>query len=127
MSALAAAERYALIMLGGLAGTTWRLGDVDAAIDHYEQVIEQMRKAPVQKLFSMGNFLTGLADAYTARSEIAKTLAAIREGRSLLESAGVPWTITESDVVRMMMAGGVKTPLGLQGMFTPNSLPAKRR
>lgn len=111
----AGADRYALIALGGLGDVALALGDRPVARARYEEAVAKMRAAPVRNMYSMGNFLAGLADIYTESGEADKAMSAIRESRLLLEATGLEWAPDDYDAMRIALRGQVRNAARVAG------------
>ena len=64
------AERYALFTLAQLGEIAWALGDLDAALAGYGEVVALLRKAPLTKVM-LGLCLSNLAGVHTERGELS--------------------------------------------------------
>jgi hypothetical protein len=123
---VAGAERYVLIMLGGLAQTTWELGDLDAAVGRYQEVMTLMCKAPIKNVFSLRWVLSALAAVYTERGELEKAQVAMRDCGSFLDKAGEVWIVSDHDVLLAGLVGNI-TNAGRVAGYLDSTFVAKNR
>lgn len=91
--------------LAQLADLTWALGDLDAALTAFGEVVAMMRKPTITRKTSLGFALANLAGVLTERGEPDEALAAFREGLPLLIDAGVAWIFADHLALRAALAG----------------------
>ena len=120
----AGAERSVLNTLGNLAETSWALGDLDAAVAGFREMIELMRKAPLNMRALLGHYLSNLAGVLTERGNLDEALAAAREGLPLAKDGGHTWYFIDHVGLRAALAGKVANAARLAG-FADSAFAAK--
>ena len=108
-------RREELRMLGNLAELTWTLGDLDAALARFREVIELSRNSPLTTKTTLGFSLTNLAGLLAERGELDEALAAAREGLPLLRHGGVAWVNMDHFALMAALAGDVERAARIAG------------
>ncbi len=110
------AEFAARALLAILADLTWALGDLDAAVDGFGEVVAMMRSPAITRKISLGYALTNLAGVLTERGELDDALAAAREGLPLLtQGGGLAWRFMDHLALRGALAGKFANAARLAG------------
>jgi tetratricopeptide (TPR) repeat protein len=118
------AESAALAVLGILADATWALGDLDAALTAFVEIVARMRQSPLARKYVLGVSLANLAGLRTERGELHEALAAAREALPLLHDAGMAWNVLDHLALRAALAGKVANAAYLAG-FVDSTYAAK--
>jgi predicted ATPase/DNA-binding winged helix-turn-helix (wHTH) protein len=118
------AESAALSVLGILADATWALGDLDAALSAFVEIVARMRQSSLARKYVFGVSLTNLAGLRTERGELHEALAAAREGLPLLHDAGIAWNVLDHLALRAALAGKRVNAARLAG-FADSAYTAK--
>jgi predicted ATPase len=75
-----------------LGDLTWAMGDLNAAISAFGEVVALMRRSTISRKPALGWALANLAGVLTERGELDQAMAAAREGLPLLaEVGGLAW------------------------------------
>jgi len=108
-------RREELRMLGNLAELTWILGDLDAALARFREVVERSRNSPLTTKTTLGFSLTNLAGLLVERGELDEALAAAREGLPLLRDGGVAWVNMDHFALLAALAGDIERAARIAG------------
>jgi predicted ATPase len=111
----AGAPRNALNMLSMLAESAWALGDLDAALAGFLEVIPQLRALWPQPRNMLGAQLLYLAGVQTERGELDAALATAREGLPLLTGEGNAWPMLDHVALRAAAAGMTENAARIAG------------
>jgi predicted ATPase len=84
----AGAERAAAELCGSLADTNWALGELDAAVAGFREVIAQLRASNRGTKLILGLNLTNLAGVLVERGDVEEALSVAREGIELRKAGG---------------------------------------
>jgi hypothetical protein len=110
------AEFAARVTLGVVADLTWALGDLDAAVAAFSEVVAMMRRPTITRKMSLGYALVNLAGVFTERGELDEALAAAREGLPLLaEGGGLAWRFMDHVALRGALVGKFANAARLAG------------
>ena len=110
------AEFAARALLAILADLTWALGDLDAAVAAFGEVVALMRRPTITRKISLGYALANLAGVLTERGNLDDALAAAREGVPLLaEGGGLAWRFMDHLALRSALAGKFANATRLAG------------
>lgn len=109
----AGAERIAVGALQMLAYIHWSSGQLDSAIGEFREAAAIARK--LKRRVALGQILTNLAGALTARGELGEALVAAREGLPLRHEAGEAWFAMDHLALRAALAGKTAESARLAG------------
>jgi predicted ATPase/DNA-binding winged helix-turn-helix (wHTH) protein len=110
------AEFAARATLAIVADLTWALGDLDAAVAAFNEVVAMMRMPTITRKTALGYALCNLAGVFTERGELDEALAAAREGLPLLTAGGgLAWLFMDHLALRGALAGKFANAARLAG------------
>jgi tetratricopeptide (TPR) repeat protein len=121
----AGAEFDAFSMLINFADVSWALGDLDAAMTVYLQMVATLRKLPKSRERYLGMVLTYLAGVLTERGRFDEALAAAREGLPLAKDHGNRWIVFDLLALRAALAGKTANAARMAG-FADSTFTAKQ-
>lgn len=99
-----------------LGDLTWMLGDLDAAVAAFGEVVAMVRRSTLFRGAALGWALANLAGVRTERGELAEALAASREGLPLLvEGGGLAWKFMDHFALRVARVGRLADAARLAG------------
>ncbi len=120
------AELDAFGMLVNFADVTWALGDLDAAMATYLEMVATLRtSSPTSRKKFLGNVLTYLAGVLTERGRFDEALAAAREGLPLANTQGFRWIVVDLLALRAALAGKIANAARMAG-FADSTFAAKQ-
>lgn len=102
----AGAETHLLNVRGVLAESTWALGDLDAALGAFREVIAKIRVSSTHfPNRSFGIYLLNLAGVHIERGELDEALVHVREGMQVLKDEGCAWQVLDHVALRAAAVG----------------------
>lgn len=100
---------------GNLANVTWALGDLDAAVTSYRELLALMRTSPASTRRLLGFGLMNLAELLLAKNQLDESLANAREGLPMVKADGSAWLFSDYGALRAGMEGKLRKASILAG------------
>jgi len=101
------AQREVDRTLGNYADLNWTLGDLDAALDGFNENVAVQRGWTFANKSTLGLNLANLSGVHTERGELDDALVAARESLPLLREAGLAWISMDHFALRAALAGKI--------------------
>jgi len=112
----AAGDEFAVLgAMANIANADWALGDLDAALLSFRELIALARTSPMSTKRLLGYALTKLGSVLTQRGELAEALGALREGLPLVREDGSVWVFLDDLALRLACAGKATDAARLAG------------
>jgi predicted ATPase/DNA-binding winged helix-turn-helix (wHTH) protein len=118
------AQREVHRTLGNCADLDWTLGDLDAALEGFNENVALQRGWTFTNKSTLGLNLANLSGVRTERGELDDALAAAREGLPLLREAGLAWISMDHFALRAGLAGKITNGARLAG-YADSAFEAK--
>lgn len=101
--------------MANIANADWALGDLDAAIASFRELVSLLRTSPKSTKRLLGYALTKLGGVLTEHGEVAEALAVLREGLPLVREDGSAWVFLDDLALRVACSGRLADAARLAG------------
>lgn len=101
--------------MANIANADWALGDLDAALASFRELVSLLRTSPTSTRRLLGYALTKLGGVLTERGEVAEALAVLREGLPLVREDGSVWVFLDDLALRVACTGKLADAARLAG------------
>jgi tetratricopeptide (TPR) repeat protein len=101
--------------MANIANADWALGDLDAALASFRELVSQLRTSRFSTSRLLGYALTKLGGVLTERGELAEALAVLREGLPMVREDGSAWVFLDDLALRVACAGKLRDAARLAG------------
>jgi predicted ATPase/DNA-binding winged helix-turn-helix (wHTH) protein len=101
--------------MANIANTDWALGDLDAALASFRDLIALARASSLSTNRLLGYALMKLGSVLTERGELTEALFALREGAPLVREDGSMWVFLDDLALRLACAGKLADAARLAG------------
>ena len=112
----AVGDEFAVLgAMANIANADWALGDLDAALASFRELIALARASPTSTRRLLGYALTKLGSVLTERGELTEGLAVLREGLPLVREDGSAWVFLDDLALRVACTGKLADAARLAG------------